>query len=85
MEKPLWENQNLRYPDAVFVVGMKIGHEIAVDRAVMLEKIIRLGNENLEGIRSSNKRKRLGFEGVLSSDLKNLKRVGGGGGCDRRR
>ncbi|KAI3812661.1 hypothetical protein L1987_17373 [Smallanthus sonchifolius] len=50
------------------------------DRAVMLEKIVGLGNENLEGIRSSNKRKRLGFEGGLSSDFKNLKRVGGGGG-----
>ncbi|KAI3713647.1 hypothetical protein L1987_72230 [Smallanthus sonchifolius] len=51
------------------------------DRAVMLEKIVGLGNENLKGIRSiNNKRKRLGFDGGLSSDFKNLKRVGGSGG-----
>ncbi|XP_076958435.1 ubiquitin C-terminal hydrolase 22-like [Bidens hawaiensis] len=64
------------------------------DRAVMGEQPLGLGNgnnNNLEGvvIRSSNnnnnKRKRLSFEMGLSSDFKNLKRVGGGGDWDHGR
>ncbi|KAL8201113.1 hypothetical protein R6Q57_012452 [Mikania cordata] len=55
------------------------------DRAVMGEQIVGLGNGNLDGIRSNNKRKRLSFEVGLNSDFKNLKRIVGGGEWDHGR